>query len=185
MIILQVNDMCRPIARGELYEEPLEEFLESNGFGEVTGSGTALQENNDPWYCEVELSINNESNSVITELIKEIERIGVPKGSRLIFEDQQEILIGILEGVVVNLNYTEAPESVLDETDFKALWDGIANAVEPYGVYHDDVNRNGKTTIYYYGKDAQSIVKSVKEKIKGHKLEQFIDAIALPLVIEE
>jgi hypothetical protein len=185
MIILRVNDKCRPIARGEFYEEPLEELLEEKKIGELTGVGTALRENNDPWYCDIEFSVKDASEPAIQELKNGIEQIGIPKGSQLILEDGQKIPLGTLEGVVVNLNYSTAPESILDATDFQTLWDGVAKSVEPHGQYHDDLNRNGATTIFYYGNAAQTIINSVKAQLQGHALEQYFDVLALPLAIEE
>jgi len=185
MIVLQVNDKCRPLARGELYEEPLENFLKIGKVGKFIGSGTALKENIDPWYCELEFSVKDISNTAIEKLKEGIENIGIPKGSRLILEDNQEISLGTLEGVIVNLNYSNAPENILDETDFQLLWDGVATSVEPYGNYHDDVNRNGATSIYYYGNDAQLIIDSVQVQLSGHALKEYIDVLALPLTIEE
>ena len=36
-IVATLNDKVMPIDRGEIYEDPLDEFLQSNGIGEVTG----------------------------------------------------------------------------------------------------------------------------------------------------
>ncbi|RXG11448.1 hypothetical protein DSM03_11162 [Leeuwenhoekiella aestuarii] len=39
-ILATLNDKIMPLDRGEIDEDPLEEFLKANGIGEVTGGGT-------------------------------------------------------------------------------------------------------------------------------------------------
>ncbi|HET9277624.1 MAG TPA: hypothetical protein VFN95_05545 [Flavitalea sp.] len=39
-IIAQLNEKVMPIDRGLVYEDPIDEFLKVNQYGEVTGGGT-------------------------------------------------------------------------------------------------------------------------------------------------
>ena len=171
MLILQINDRCGPIARGEIYREPIEELFEEKNLGEVTGGGTQLAKEGGPLYCELELEVNDDSNSFIDELKLNLEKIGIPKGSKLFLENDTVIELGTLEGVGVSLNYENAPKSLLDEIDFEKFWEDIENVITPYGKYHYDWNGNGKVTVYYYGKNAEKIKNIVDEHKKGDRLK--------------
>ncbi len=184
IITLQLNDRCAPIVRGEVYREPLDNFLEGKGLGEVEGGGTQLEESGERAYCELEIIIENESDFIVEDLEKEIERIGVPKGSSLILDEQNSIPLGTLEGVGVYFRYMEAPEQLFDEIDMDDFWDGIDEAIKPYGEYRDNWQGEKKAVFYYYGKNAEMIMKSVKEKMVGHPFEDYIDPTLLPLDIK-
>lgn len=39
-IVATLNDKIMPIDRGDIYEDPLDEFLSKNNWGEISGGGT-------------------------------------------------------------------------------------------------------------------------------------------------
>ena len=182
MIILQINDKCGPMVRGELYREPLEDFFEENELGEVTGGGTLLQENGQPEYSELEISIKNLSVDILNKLTEKVNSI-VPKGSVLFLEDDTEIQVGTLEGVAVSLNHSQAPESLLDEMNFQAMWEDFDNAIGEDGELHDDHDGQDAFTLYYYGISAQKIIDNMKEALKKHKIKDYIGLEAQPIVL--
>jgi len=181
---IQINDKCGPMLRGEFYREPLEKFFKRNKLGEVTGGGTLLQENGQPAYCEIELSIKDETEEVVSEVKNKIDSI-TPKGSILYLENEQELPVGNLEGVALNLHFTKAPQELLDKTDFQALWDGVDKAIASAGKMHDTWEGPETFTIYYYGIDADKIISTVQEKLEGHEIGKYIEPVQLPFVIEE
>ncbi len=183
MVILQINDKCGAIARGELYREPLEDFFENNDLGEVSGGGTLLQENGQPEYCELELSIKDTSDEVINKLKKGIDSI-VPKGSILFLENNKEMNVGILEGVAVNLNHSKAPENLLDEIDFQEMWENFDNAIGEDGEMHDEWDGNETFTLYYYGLSAQKIIDNMNKELKEHKIKEFVSLEIQPTTIK-
>ena len=182
MIILQINDKCGPMARGELYREPLEDFFEENKIGEVTGGGTLLQKKGQPQYCELEISIKNLSDDILNELIKKVNSV-VPKGSVLYLEDNTEIKVGTLEGVAIKLNHSQAPEALLDEMDFQAMWDDFDKAIGEDGEAHDDHDGQDTYTLYYYGISAQKIIDNMTKELKKHKIKDYIELEVQPIVL--
>ena len=52
-IVATLNDKIMPLDRGEIYEDPLEEFLKANGIGEVTGGGTMQLKSGELEYCDL------------------------------------------------------------------------------------------------------------------------------------
>jgi hypothetical protein len=182
IITLQINDKCGPMARGELYREPLEEFFEENNLGEVTGGGTLLGHNGQPEYSELDISIKDSSDNVITKLIDKINNI-VPKGSTLFLEDDKEVKVGLLEGVAVNLNHSLAPNELLDKMDFQAMWEDFENAIGDDGKMHDDWDGEDTFTIYYYGISAQKIMDNMNEELNKHKIKDYIELEVQPIVL--
>ena len=182
MIILQINDKCGPMVRGELYREPLEDFFEENKLGEVTGGGTLLQESGQPEYSEIEISLNTLSDDILKKLIEKVNSI-VPKGSVMFLEDDTEIQVGILEGVAINLNHSQAPEALLDEMDFQAMWEDFDDAIGEDGKEHDDYDGKDTFTSYYYGLSAQKIIDNMNEELKKHKIKDYIVLEVLPIVL--
>ena len=184
VITLQLNDRCSPITRGQMYREPLDKYMELKGLGEVEGGGTQLEKSGERAYCELEIMIENESAFNIEELKTEIERIGVPKGSYLILDDETIFPLGTLEGVGVYFRYMEAPEKLFDEIDMDDFWDGIDEAVKEYGKYHDNWQGSEIAVFYYYGLNAELILKKITEKMVGHPFESYIDPTLLSLDIK-
>ncbi len=173
MISLQINDKCGPMARGEIYREPLEDFFEENNLGEVTGGGTLMGHNGEPEYCELEMSIKNSSDDVVNKLIDKINNLA-PKGSTLFLEDGKEIKVGLLEGVAVNLNHSQAPNELLDEIDFEAMWEDFENAIGKDGKMHDEWDGQDTFTIYFYGLSAEKIIDNMKVELSKHKIKDYI-----------
>ena len=58
-IIAQLNDKIMPIARGEVYEDPLDEFLKLKWYGEVSGGGTLQSKSGEIEYCDVEIKLKD------------------------------------------------------------------------------------------------------------------------------
>jgi hypothetical protein len=55
-----VNDRIMPIGRGDVYEDPLDEFLKAKGYGNVTGGGTLQELNGEIKYCDLEIEVDEE-----------------------------------------------------------------------------------------------------------------------------
>jgi hypothetical protein len=56
-IVIQLNEKIMPIDRGEIYEDPLDEFLQRNLYGEVTGGGTMQAKSGEIEFCDMEVLI--------------------------------------------------------------------------------------------------------------------------------
>lgn len=56
---LELNARLRPLDRGDIYEDPLHEILEEHGLGETSGGGTGMGDNGEVAYCDVELSLKD------------------------------------------------------------------------------------------------------------------------------
>ncbi|TSJ38626.1 hypothetical protein FO440_19120 [Mucilaginibacter corticis] len=151
-LIAQLNDKVMPIDRGEIYEDPLDSFLKLNFYGEVTGGGTQLTVNNEIAYCDVEIKLNKEPTGlIISDIIRKIENLGAPKGSKLIIEKTGEkIPFGKLEGLAIYLDGINLSDEVYKNSDTEALALNIRKLI---GI-NDDIIRysqgNTETALYFY-----------------------------------
>src|SRR5690606_11852998 len=93
-MIARLNDKILPVDRGSFYEDPLNEFLQSNNIGTVTGGGTQLTAQKDIEFVDIEIELRGGIDFSLTarHIIDKLEQLGAPKGSKLIFFDgNQEI----------------------------------------------------------------------------------------------
>ena len=58
-LVANLNDRLMPIDRGDIYEDPLDEYIQANETGEVTGGGTIQLRTVEIKYCDVEILLNS------------------------------------------------------------------------------------------------------------------------------
>ncbi len=123
-IVAQLNDKIMPIARGEVYEDPLDEFLKLKWYGEVSGGGTLQSKTGEIEYCDVEIKLKDSTinKKAIVEIIEKLEELGAPKGSKLRIENtDEEIMFGKLEGLAVYLDGINLADEVYKNSDPAAI----------------------------------------------------------------
>ncbi len=90
--------------RGDYFEDPLNETLQLEHLGAVTGGGTQLAD--EPAgieFCDLEISVSQVTDRVLRTIISRLEELGAPKGSKLIVEGRPEIPFGTTEGLALFL----------------------------------------------------------------------------------
>ena len=177
--ILRVNDPCGPIIRGELYRKPLDDLLEREGLGEVCGGGTQLSQSGAPVFCELELSVELAAEDGIEKLRGLIDRIGVPKGSLLVVDENQTIPVGNLEGVMLNYRYNEPPDEVYESVDMEEFHKSIGQGIEGAGKAHDEKQGAELYQIYFYGQSGMALNEAIAKFLSGHILEKYINIVLL------
>ena len=165
-IVATLNDKIMPIDRGEIYEDPLDEYLIEKKIGEVSGGGTMQEKSGEIDFCDVEIKLNESEieKDVINQIIKKLEDLGAPKGSILNIEKTEEkINFGKLEGIGIYLDGTNLPKNVYEECDINFVITEIHRLTETeYIVNRNWVNENG-TALYFYGESFEKM----KTQIKG------------------
>src|SRR5215204_1811117 len=91
LVLARFYEHIGPIDRGERYEDPLHEILESKGDGRVTGGGSQLNDLGGIDYADVEIELANleDALGVVTEAL---ENAGAPEGSELILASDERVL---------------------------------------------------------------------------------------------
>lgn len=170
-IVATLNDKVMPIDRGEIYEDPLNEFLKTNGIGEVTGGGTMQLKTGELEYCDVEIQLNSEeiNESYISSIIEKLEELGAPKGSKLTIEKtDQKIEFGKKEGLGIYLPGINLSDEVYKTSDSEAL----AKEIRRLANIEDDTLRywqgNTETGLYFYGESFEKIKNAIADFVSTH-----------------
>ncbi len=166
MVIARLNAKVQPIARYEIFEDPLSERLGAENAGEVTGGGTQMaDEPHGIEYCDLEIVLADDTTN--DHLVALLEEIGVPKGSSLIDPESGDVLctFGTLEGLALFLNGTDLPDEVYAESDVNDLIEEIDTALGGVGeagelLGHWDGSR--ETGLYFYGPDFEAMRSTVE-----------------------
>ena len=170
-VVATLNDKVMPIDRGEIYEDPLDEFLQANGIGEVTGGGTMQLKSGELEYCDVEIQLNSDEidESQIKVIIEKLEELGAPKGSKLRIEKtEQKIEFGKKEGLGIYLDGINLSDEVYKNSDSEAL----AIEIRRLAKIEDDTLRywqgNTETALYFYGDSFEHIKNSIADFVSSN-----------------
>ncbi|WP_373231358.1 hypothetical protein [Cohnella sp.] len=170
-----MNDKIMPIDRGEFYEDPLDDFLQTNNYGEITGGGTMQAQSGEIGYCDIEILIynGNDYRKVIGDIANILEDLGAPKGSHITIENTKEqITFGKKEGIAIYLDGINLPNSVYEQSDSNVVLEELSKLIS----YDGDVQRywqgNTETALYFYGDSFDEMKNAISEFISTYPLCQ-------------
>jgi hypothetical protein len=173
IVIARLNDRAQPLDRGELYEDPLDAVLREAGLGRVTGGGTQLDENGEVEYCEVEIELAELSERALQVVPGLLERLGAPKGSRLIVPAlEQEIPFGSTEGLAIYLNGTDLPDEVYRESDVNHVYTELGRLLGDGGRIHSHWEGPAETALYLYGESFDVMKGAIADFVDTYPLCQ-------------
>lgn len=169
MIIAQLNARVQPMDRGEYFEDPLNDVLQSSGLGEVTGGGTQMADEPDGIkFCDVEIMVNDASHATVTEIIETLEQLGAPKGSLLKFSSEAaDIPFGKLEGMALFLNGTDLPAEVYAASDVNKIISRCDELLEGIGSFRGYWEGSRETALYFYGDSFDAMKSAVADFIES------------------
>ncbi len=150
----QLLDRIMPLARGERYEEPLDEALAQRGFGEVVGGGTMQQKSGEIEYVGIDLNLRHLQES-IPFVCSFLEERGAAKGSALMVsvgEAKRTIPFGVAVGIGVYLDGVNLPPEVYRECDINVVWEEFSRRLEGEGEIRGHWHGPTETALYIYGK---------------------------------
>lgn len=180
-IVATLNDKVMPIDRGEIYEDPLDEFLKNKNIGEVTGGGTMQLKSGELEYCDVEIKLDADEidDNKIRLIIEKLEELGAPKGSKLIIEKtEQKIEFGKKEGLGIYLDGVNLDEEVYENSDSNFVVSEIKRLTGDTTETIRFWENNEETALYFYSDSFDNMNESIKEFIneyplcKGARIEQ-------------
>ncbi|WP_337103276.1 hypothetical protein [Paenibacillus sp. YIM B09110] len=173
--IIQLNDKIMPIDRGEYYEDPIDEFLRSNQYGEVVGGGTMQAQSGEIVFCNIELLLyqGTVEQNIIEQLIGKLENLGVPRGSQIIKESTEEkITFGVLEGLGIYLDGVNLPDEVYAKCDSNIVLAELSRLVGYAGEIQRYWQGNTETALYFYGKSYKEMNDAIMEFTNTYPLCQ-------------
>lgn len=150
-LTLHLNARFQPIHRFEL-EDAIQEIMERNNMGEVTGGGTLQKPDGEIESCDIEIHMNSDSLDGVEDLSGIIKAMGVPKGSFLSSsEPEVNIEVGTLEGLAIYCNGTDLPDEVYKECDINYAIQKMEEAIEGIGRMYSYWEGANDTALYFYG----------------------------------
>jgi hypothetical protein len=169
LVVAHLNDRCQPIDRGR-YEDPLDDFLRTNGLGEVTGGGTSLMETGEVDYCDVEVQLASVGAEVLEAVATQLEAAGAPKGSKLVTNDGTERPIGHCEGLAVYLNGTDLGAEVYENCDVNFVYSEFDRLLEGKGSVHSHWHGPTETALYMYGESYEAMRTALSDFMASYPL---------------
>jgi hypothetical protein len=168
LVMVRLNERAQPIDRGERYEDPLQELLVKNGWGDVTGGGSQLTELGEIEYCELELVLSQVTPEILRAIADKLESLGAPVGSRIFSEP--ELPFGSTEGLAVYLNGTDLPDETYRDCDSNFVIEEFNRLLSGVGSVHSHWQGPTETALYLYGRTAGEMRTA---------LQPFLDSYAL------
>jgi hypothetical protein len=172
MAYAKLNARLRPMDRGDLYEDPLQEALEADGFAEVVGGGTMLQETGEVDYCGIDIDLRDVERGV-PMICATLEALGAPKGSVLTYtrdDTPHEVPFGRNEGLAIYFNGTDLPPHVYAESDINHVWQEIERRIDGIGKIHSYWEGARETALYLYGDSAALMRERIADFMAAYPL---------------
>ena len=171
MVIARLNARAQPLDRLDLFEAPLDEILRATGTGSVTGGGTMLGDEGEVEFCDLEVSVPEASDAALGAIRAALEHIGVPKGSRLIWNDgAREIDLGVAEGLAVYLNGTDLPDEVYAQSDVNFVYMELDRLLAGEGGVVSHWEGPRETALYLYGRSADAMLSRIRPLLDSYPL---------------
>lgn len=172
-ILVTINGRIQPLHRGEIYEDPLDEILSENSIGEVSGGGTLQSQSGEIEYCDIEIQVINSSNGTVELIRSALEKIGVPKGSKIkVAATDSEIEFGTLEGLAIYLNGTDLDAEVYANSDSNHVYSELDRLTEGGGKVYSYWQGPTETAFYLYGASFARMKSQISELVNSHPLCQ-------------
>ncbi|MGF1879337.1 hypothetical protein L4D77_29280 [Photobacterium frigidiphilum] len=172
-IVVNLNARIQPTHRGEIYEEPLDDVLSKSQSGEVSGGGSLLSSVGEVEYCDIEIQVPNSDDAIIKFIKSSLEKIGVPKGSKIIVEATgSEIEFGDLEGLALYLNGTELDDEVYSSSDSNYVYSELERLIDGIGRVYSYWQGPTETALYLYGFSYDEMKSSIAELVDNYPLCQ-------------
>ena len=156
-VTVRLNARLQPLDRGDIYEDPLAEALEAAGLGSVTGAGTQLAEDGGIEFCDIDLALETADDQTLDRVVAALEKLGAPKGSKLLYGETEERPFGKSEGLAVYLNGTDLPDDVYQTCDVNHVISEFDRLLDGVGSFHSHWQGPTETALFLYGENAEKM----------------------------
>jgi hypothetical protein len=172
-IVITLNDKIQPIDRGEYYEDSLDDYLQQNNIGEVTGGGTMQAQTGEIEFVEIEIQLNEGviSKDAAQKIIEFLKPKNIPKNSKLTIEKTEEaIYFGDNEGLGIYLDGQNLDNEVYQNCDSNFVVSEIKRLIGDkteiirYWEFPD------KTGLYFYGNSFEEMKKQIEGFVNEYPL---------------
>lgn len=172
-ITVHLNAKFQPADRFEL-EDALQSVLERLELGEVDGGGTAMSPSGEISSCDIEVCLKDNSQETINKLSDILNHFGIPKGSKLQYQnalgETTEINIGGLEGLALYLNGTDLPTETYKNCDINYVIEKINELLQDSGSMFSYWEGPSETALYFYGESYENMLKLMQPFLNDYPL---------------
>lgn len=172
-ITITLNDKIMPIDRGDVYEDPLDDFIQASGIGEVCGGGTMQMASGEVDFCDIEIQLYSDSidETQLTRLQEKLEDLGAPKDSFIFLEkDQRKIMIGKKEGLAIYLDGVNLDNEVYENCDSNVVVDEIRKRVNDTSEIVRFWESNTETALYFYSDSFEEMKSAIRDFVETYPL---------------
>lgn len=158
--VITMPARLQPLDRGDHFEDPLDAWLDTQGFGAVAGGGTQFTPGAEIEACDIEIELVNGDDATLAAIAAFLETLWAPKGSVLRLDDRV-IAFGRAEGAALYLNGSELAPEVYQTADTNALIDAINAALAGKGKFMSHWEGPTETALYLYGASFAEIAATI------------------------
>lgn len=175
IIRARIPEHIEPLERGQRYEAPLNDALESRELGAITGGGAHLTPETEIGYVDLEIALAD-LNGAVDVVRQTLEAQGAPVGSQLVFcrnGIDEEIPFGVQEAVAVYLDGVSLPSEVYERTNIQELVTRMAEAVETVGGdWRGSWSGPAETALYHFGPSADAMLDALRPVFDSYAICQ-------------
>lgn len=166
-IVVTLNARLQPCELGQFEDTLIEQGRKVN-LPNLSGGFTQMGNNGEVESCELNFEVDNISDETIDLIINTLEEIGVPQGSTVYYENEEqawEISFGNLEGVALYLNGRDLPKKVYKNHSLEEVHDLLEEklAESKHGKIMGVWQGSRESAVYVYGKIYTEIEKIVQD----------------------
>jgi hypothetical protein len=169
-VTVKLNAKLQPEHRHELFEDPLDALLESAELGQLTGGGTALTDEGEVDYGDIEIALNDPAS--LPGVIELLEQLGAPKGSLIQREGAPDQPFGVTEGLALYLNGTDLPDEVYEQCGSNYVFEQIVERIEGVGEICSWWQGPTETALYLYGVSFETLRERIADLVATYPLCQ-------------
>jgi hypothetical protein len=158
VVVAKLNARLMPLDRGEI-EDALDAVMTKRGYAaRVVGGGTQMAANGEVSHCDIEIELDHPSDELTSSIMRMLESMLAPKGSRLHFPDRnQSTAFGRHEGLALYLNGTDLSDEVYRSCDSNHVYEECGRLLSGIGRVASHWQGPTETALYAYGTEFKTM----------------------------
>ncbi|MEG0186204.1 MAG: hypothetical protein RR704_22415 [Stenotrophomonas sp.] len=169
-VTVTLNARLQPAHRHELFEDPLDALLQAAEIGEICGGGTAISDEGEVEYGDIEVALNDVAG--VPKLIDLLEQLGAPKGSKVQGAGEADRGFGVTEGLGIYLDGLNLPDEVYEQCDSNHVFEQLSERIEGLGEICSWWQGPSETALYMYGQSFEAMRDAIAEFVGSYPLCQ-------------